>query len=121
VRASDTEERIDAFRQTHQEYFNYKNVNTAEAIGKLKIEFKSLPERMANRYVYYKENVYQSPDIPIPNVITVKNEFDRDEISDIIKNNDRLIVKANVAGAGKTSSFIHYANKTKSKLLFVTP
>ena len=55
----------------------------------------------------------------IVNNIELTDEFDRDEISNKIIN--RTIIKADVAGAGKTSAFIYNAIKRGENTLIITP
>ena len=55
------------------------------------------------------------------NYIDLKDEFNRDEICNNIKTNQRLIIKADIAGAGKTSAFTYFSEQTEEETLFVTP
>jgi hypothetical protein len=51
----------------------------------------------------------------------LNNEFNNNEINQVIDKNDKLIIKADIAGAGKTTSFINYIEKYDKNALFICP
>ena len=53
--------------------------------------------------------------------IELKDEWDRSEICQVLDKNNNLIIKADIAGAGKTSSLIHYCKEYNKKALFICP
>ena len=53
------------------------------------------------------------------NNIELNDEFDREEISNVINSSSNLIIKADIAGAGKTSAFTYTVEK--STTLLITP
>ena len=112
--------KLKQFKSKNIELFEFKDKNTYEALGKLKIDTKSLPERniVQMRHLY---NYYESVPEVQKKEIKLKNEWDCNEINYCISNNNRLIIKADIAGAGKTFSFINYAKQSNKKMLFVCP
>ena len=114
--------KIEAFVKDHKELFNFKNKDDYDAIGKLKVSIVALTETSPIRSSDI-ENIFES----LPKTTRTKNdielidEFNRDEISDKIKVFDNLILKADVAGAGKTSGIIHHIIKEGERALVITP
>lgn len=51
----------------------------------------------------------------------IKNEWDSEEINNIIRNNDRLIITADYAGCGKSTCFTNCFKDEKESVLFVCP
>ena len=114
---------IDKFVKQHTEYFDYENKDSYQAIGKLKlpkiVNIFELPE-------YYKPRIDYEDDADRKNIghvetIPIEDEYDEEEIFDIIKNNDRLQINAYYPGGGKSTSMKNYVKQFNKKALFVCP
>jgi len=98
----------------------YADMYDEKAIGKLKFNSKTINCTSLVKRTNFTDN-YKEVKIQDSYIIPLKNEFDNDEISDAINQHNRLIVKADIAGAGKTSACIHYCKKYNKRALFITP
>ena len=114
-------EKLKLFKRFNPEYFDFTDKNNYDAIGKLKIDFKSgcnINDIRRN----WEDDIYDT--IPHRKIkqsrIELKDEFNRDEIAINLKNN-KVIINADIAGAGKTSSTIYYAKKNKLNTIIVSP
>ena len=63
------------------------------------------------------ENTLIQIEQPHVNIIALKNEYDLEEIKNVLQNNDKTLILGIFAGSGKTTS----AKNCGYKLLFVTP
>ena len=113
-------EKLQLFKTDYPEFFDFINKDDYDAIGKLKIENVMLKDATGIKKIH-QEDIYKL--IPIieneTNIIELDDEFNRDEISDKII--DKLIITAEIAGAGKTSAFIYNSIKRNEKTLIITP
>lgn len=97
------------------------NKDKFEGIGKIRFdENKDCPSKVfvfrENKLVL---NLMESPKV---NLIEIKDEYNKKEFEKVFKENESVLIKAEVAGAGKTTSIKNYAKKIGiSKTLFVTP
>lgn len=108
------EAKIEAFKAQYPHYFNYNNDLTG--IGKLKVEIKRVP--ILKRLEAGGESLVFRPYVaPEVKEIEPENEWDRDELKLIISGSEKLLIKAEVAGAGKTSAFVY----SLPNALFVCP
>ena len=94
-------------------------------IGKLKIKNKTIYNSSFLSIKRY-DDVYDSISKtyalkPHSKEHILKDEFNNDEINEVIDKNNKLIIKADIAGAGKTSSFIDYIQKHDKRALFICP
>jgi hypothetical protein len=112
---------LDKSRGNNKELFNYIDKNDYYAIGMLKIETKfvrsmGLIKKKNNLNVF--ETIKEQNKIFVNN-IELNDEFDREEISSVINSTSNLVIKADIAGAGKTSAFTYTVEK--STTLLITP
>jgi len=105
-------ELFDIFHEDHSDLFG-------SDIGKLKTQHKSI--QYNKKIEISKFNNYYHQTVIYNKEITLNNEWSREEIFNVLDNNNRLIIKADIAGAGKTSSFITYCHDRKLNGLFVCP
>jgi hypothetical protein len=96
--------KMEAFKAKYPHYFAYNNL--VDSIGKLKVEVKAM-NRMNMLEVSDDVNVFKPVEPVQVNQIDLVDEWDREELKQIIYNNRNLVIKADIAGAGKTSSFVH--------------
>ena len=89
-------------------------------IGKLKVKDKKVG---CSRLLEIKryDNMYQSIRMTSQKEHILKDEWDRDEIYKVIDKSNRLIIKADIAGAGKTSALLNYSKSFDKNALFVCP
>jgi len=116
---------LDEFISKNKDMFEYNDLYNS--IGKLKInrldkkgdtlKISQLCSIKRNNL----ENIYEPIIDEEVNIININDEFDKDEISNIINDNDRLLIKADIAGAGKTSACINFCKLFNKKGLFITP
>lgn len=66
-------------------------------------------------------NVYHRLPASYKKELTLNNEWDREEMKNILDNYKNLILKADIAGAGKTNALVHYCKENKLKTLFICP
>jgi hypothetical protein len=115
-------EKFEKFVSENEDLFKFEDKNSFDAIGKIKIEYdKSLTY---NTHIKKETtNIIDLLDFSLKetNVIPVIDEFNEDELNELIDKNDNLQITAEVAGAGKTSSFINYSIKNNKKMLIVAP
>jgi len=112
-----------AFQTEHTELFNFVHKDDYEAIGKIKVEMNKV-FGMGNEIKHlYNENICDTLDFTkhTSNILQVNNEFDKNEIADIINTNTNVVVTAEVAGAGKTTNFINFAVTHQKKTLIIAP
>ena len=95
--------------------------NVYDSIGKIRFEENKLcPPSMKRVFnneldVDYEKEIEQTP-------INIIDEWDQSEFNKIFAENTKLIVKAEIPGAGKTSCLRKYADSIgKDKVLFVAP
>jgi len=114
------ESKLLEFKNKFPDYFNYIDKNSYDGIGKLKFEDNL---EINGKNVLCKEywgNIYKPVEDTVINHIQLKNEFDINEIINKM-DNKKIIIKADVAGAGKTYSFEQYCKLNDKKGLFITP
>lgn len=58
---------------------------------------------------------------PVVETLRIKDEFDAEEFAAIFSEHDRLVILADIPGAGKTHSLLKYCQPFGNKALFVTP
>lgn len=99
--------------------------NTYESMGKLKIEKIQVDFSVIEKVDYmsnlFTSNLYSIMDnaLPVVNHVQLEDEFNQDEIC--TKLQDKMIIEAEVAGAGKTSAWLYNAIKNKEKTIIATP
>ena len=112
--------KLQLFKNDFPQFFDFINKDDYDAIGKLKIENIMLKDATEIKK-FHQEDIYKL--IPIveneTNIIVLEDEFNRDEISDKII--DKLIITADIAGAGKSSSFVYNSIKRKENALIICP
>jgi len=101
-------------------YNENKNLFDELEIGKLKIKNYSI-NGGSLLCVKRFNDVYDYMTKPYNKEFTLVNEFDNNEINQVIDKNNKLIIKADIAGAGKTTSFINYIEKYDKNALFICP
>jgi len=120
VYIENNEDKLKSYYEKNKDLFEFEDKNSFEALGKIKVENKILPNRqvipMRHLINYYEKVV----DVKI-NLIELKDEWDRKEINSKIERYNNLIIKADIAGAGKTSSFINYKEVSCKNILFIVP
>jgi hypothetical protein len=108
------EEKLEIFKKKYPNYFNYKDTNSYEAIGKLKYEVEEITpitiisEVRENKNVYTE--VYENEVIPI--LIESEKDFDKTNNESIINYNNEILqhldknvcVLGECAGSGKSSA-----------------
>ena len=101
-------------------YNDNKDLFDVSAIGKLKIEEKIA---LGGKCLAVKRfiDVYQPVAKQYKKEVIVKDEWDREEMKHILDNNKNLVIKADIAGAGKTNAFVHYCKENKISALFICP
>ena len=100
--------------------YNHEMYDDLE-IGKLKVKNRVMPFNSLITRKNYENNYKEYIPIQLTDII-IKNEFDNEEISSLIdEHENRVIVKADIAGAGKTHCCIHYCKKYNQNALFITP
>jgi len=101
--------KVELFKRKFRDYFDFEDKNSFQAIGKLKFEEAV---RSGNKLLEVKENedCYIEYVEPTVQMIELKDEFDLSEIQRTVESSDRLIIKADIAGAGKTTSFLNRNN-----------
>ena len=109
-------ELISKFKTTYPNYFAFTNKNDFNAIGKLKEETNSSFEYCNVISKTELENVFKP--IEYNNTpITFDNEYDIAEIKKKLEGHNRILFKADCAGAGKTTTaFKVYGDK---KILYI--
>ncbi|NBP03788.1 MAG: hypothetical protein EBU90_27550, partial [Proteobacteria bacterium] len=98
--------KLDEFKRKYPYYFDFNDKNSFDSIGKLKVEAKDLPKFKNLMTMIKEKNVFTPIEKQEVNNIVLKDEWDRNEIKNIINENNRLIIKAEVPGAGKTTSLL---------------
>jgi hypothetical protein len=107
------------FKKANPEMFNFKHKGDYEAIGKLKETIHHKP------YVFGEFKKFNLMDVsddiryvpPAKKEIMINNEYDTQEIISKIEN--KTIITALCAGAGKTFALVEYSKQHKT--LFVVP
>ena len=84
------------------------------SIGGIKFEDNKF---LINKKIEMIENTLIQIEQPPVNVITLKNEYDLEEIKQVLQTNDKTLILGTLPGTGKTTS----AKNCGYKLLFVTP
>ena len=101
-------------------YNENKDMFHESDIGKLKMKKKTInciSTIESKRFV----NSYQRVNNDYRREFILNNEWDRDEINKIIDKSNRMIIKADIAGAGKTNAFVNYCKINNKEALFVCP
>jgi len=107
-------ERFDVFYSENKDMFD------VSAIGKLKITDKIALGGKCLEVKRYTD-VYEPVAKQYKKEIIVKDEWDREEMKNILDNHKNLVIKADIAGAGKTNAFVHYCKENKISALFICP
>jgi hypothetical protein len=107
------------FKEENSELFGWDKALFSN-IGLLKVKNKECNQGFTKE-IQRTENFYQCHDTDYNNEIILKDEWDKDELSSVIHCSNKLIIKAHIAGGGKTSSFKNYMQKYNKKGLFVCP
>lgn len=97
------------------DHFDYTDI-----IGGLKFEFG---KKCVKTEVTQERNELVDIKSYIPTVLNVSDEYDKNEINNIIDKHNRIIFKALLPGSGKSTALINYSKSLpkNSKMLFVTP
>jgi hypothetical protein len=114
------EKLLEFVNKNKEEFGTFDDKNSYEAIGKIKLEEKILPSRSIVP-IRHDVNHYKKLPFIYKNLIHLKDEWNSNEINSVIDKYDKLIIKADIAGAGKTASFVNYSKFMNKKMLFVVP
>ena len=104
-------QKIESFKNAYPKYFNYQKKTDYNAIGKLKIDVKIYQSPSKCMTILENENKYVPFVYPESTEIKIENEFDSNEIDEVLLNNNFLMVRG-VAGSGKSFAFKHLNKKT---------
>jgi len=108
---------LNQFKSSYPELFTESSDEFAR-IGKVKITEKPYDWKKCVQ-VKCNDFVYSAIEKTKINHIDISDEWNKDIISEVYASNNRVICKAECAGAGKTSSFKHFVHGKKA--LFVCP
>jgi hypothetical protein len=111
--------KLNDYKTKNKKNFEFKNKADFDAIGKIKVKLHDKPYVSGELKRFNQMNVYDTIKyIPPPNKnIEITDEWNVDEIISKIEN--KTIITALCAGAGKTYTLCNYAKSKKT--LFITP
>lgn len=111
---SNDSKKYDIFKQKFSQYFNYKDRNDFDALGKIK--YDEIQGNIWNEYIYKDFDF----DFSMPNInhIPIKNEWVSDEFISAIESHRSLLFTGH-GGYGKSSSVITACKKMDKKILIL--